>query len=184
MALLGFADTSGVCADCMFPCWYDINNKCLPGPLVIILPKIGALDGCAVNFNGRGKVGNNLATCATDTYVTVTTSSESQYSCAAVGESGVNTVCLFKIDVLKALRDGIWTSSVGIDVYYGKTGAADTSTRLVSARPTGASRSDPGTCACVDKRFTTQVIASLTCANVTTIQATVTVYDDGTLSIA
>ena len=57
----------------------------------------------AVNFAGRGKADLNAA-CSTDAYVT---------------GSGPNLY----IDVWKAHRDGVWTSSVTIDYYIAADGA-------------------------------------------------------------
>lgn len=187
MALLGFADSSGVCADCALPCWYDSNHKCLPGPLRISLPPMGFSSdrGYAVDFAGRGKSGLLISGCPGDAYVSIGSNNSNEYACDGTSEPYFGNIGIATIDVFKALRDGIWSSSVNIDIYYVKTGAADGSTRLVRATPSAIVTTDPaGACNCVEKRFTTQVVAALTCANATTIQATITVYDDGTLSIA
>lgn len=150
--------------------------------------------GYALNFNGRGKFnGYNVATCAAETYfLGANVDSTLVRSCdgSSMPSPNATNFVQLAIDVWKAYRDGVWTSSVNIDVYILRdSGAsADSNSYVIQARSpnSGAKDDNPATdgCGCVEKTGVTVQSANRLCANATTIKATVTVYDDGSISIA
>lgn len=136
---------------------YTFVGSIPPGPCWII----------AANFAGRGKVGHSCG--GSDTYVTEWSSGNNR---------GLS------IDVWKAHADGIWTSSVAIQVYVAGYAALGLSAQ-VWAYPTNnfAGYNVTKSSCWLDGTLSgCNAIGGWLCP--TNLSATVTVYDDGSLSIA
>ncbi len=119
---------------------------------------IGARNGrMSINFAGRGKVGGNCG--GTDAYVSM---------------AGFNDT-IMTIDVWRALNDGVWSSSCAILVY------------LATPAPQPAGRVSYTilySLAAASYTHKAGVTADVTGGCPSTLQATITVMDDGTLGIA
>jgi hypothetical protein len=144
---------SGV-GHCIGSEWYRGSTLPCPTPLDIYHLGDGLAGGMAVNFNGRGKVGDAGSSCGGfDPYVT-----------------GISFTDYLTVDVWAALRAGVWSSSCIIQVYMA-TGAPIVGEQIQAYPPSGSLG--------VTKNVTTQ---AGTCGTV--VLATITVNDDGTYSIA
>ncbi len=133
---------------------------------------IAALYGSAtirpmVNFAGRGWVG--IGACGSDAYVSALTFPDTYDTSTSDDPNSIA-----QVDVWGAYRDGVWTSSTTILVSMYSSPATGT-TVFGQARNNEANR--------VTKAITTQNTAFCPGGGAV-LQATITVNDDGTISIA
>lgn len=149
---------------CIGECWYDyrVGDSCgrnaCPS-LVVISTLTCFTTKFAANFNGRGKTGHSCA--GTDTYVST------------------NTTSLF-IDVWKAYADGVWTSSVVIEVYASQPSSCGAAVALsIDIVPFSTSRN--AACASLSLNGSSSATV-LDQACPTFNVATLTVFDNGTMS--
>lgn len=146
----------GGCAAC---CWRLLSATC-SDVLRINMEWDGIPSGfiqAAVNLSGRAWVdGNGL--CSSDTYVSVISGGSPYYQ--------------FSIDVWGAMRDGVWTSSTTIQI-AGRQTAPFNTIAFGPEQDTGLT--------CWTSGFT--YVGVLSACGAPTVVATITIMDDGTLSI-
>jgi len=134
-----------------------------PDLLLIGVDVLGGFNATVrVNLAGRGLA--NGGACGTDTYV-----SRLVFPEVPDGSTAFNDVVM--VDVWQAYRDGIWTSSTTVEIALSSI-SGSARTLIVQPRNNSA--------IAVTKSVTPQVTGF--CPS--TIKATVTVNDDGTISIA
>lgn len=147
--------------DSCAPCCWRSTTTC-PDTLRIFMPLDGIPVGVgsiqiSVRFNG----GNIAGDCLTDSYVTTSFS------------PGVSRT--FFVDVWRALRDGAWSSSTTVIIYSRQTAPFNT----IDYGPTNDSSGS-----CTTTGYIYPVTAIGTCGAPPTPVATITIMDDGTVSIA
>jgi hypothetical protein len=135
---------------------YSTAGTCLNKLFVYI--NLDYISKIAVDFASRGKVGPAVGCGGADTYVTFDPTSPNEAY----------------IDVWKAYADGVWTSSTTVKIYGGRIYMPSSPARLYVARISSHSL-PPGV---------SLAASTDTAACGTTLQATVTVNDNGTFSIA
>lgn len=150
------------------PCCWRTTTTC-PDSLSIDLlwdgtPVPGAFIQTAINFNGRGWVagGGGGGSCTSDTYLS--------FSSNPVTPPNF----MWEVDVWQAFADGVWTSSVAIQIASRQTAPFNT----IAFGP-----EQDSALSCWTSGFSyTGVVSS--CPSSMTVVATITIMDDGTLSIA
>lgn len=144
------------CPSVNVPYWYynGLGAVDYPCPSVLALRSASGSTKLSLDFAGRGKVGGLCG--GSDTYITFSGST------------------LAVVDIWKALKDGIWTSSTTIKMYAQDSFAASVvlSAEIMTSTFTSL----------ISFSKLTGRDAAVACPP--TLQATVTVAADGTVSIA